>query len=128
MPKWDGKAERDLLLAMRIAQGENNLSKGDWDKAAEIMKTMGHADATGTGISQRWSKVILKNFREQQAQGAVKGGNGATSAADSAPAPAAIPGRRGRGKDDVNKRKKREQAQDYKGDAEQAHVTKKQKH
>ncbi|KAK5628673.1 hypothetical protein RRF57_004388 [Xylaria bambusicola] len=125
MPKWDGKAERDLLLAMRIAQGDASLSKETWDKAAELMITMGHKDAT------RWSKVILKNFREQQAQAAVQGGNGATPAAGSAPAPAAIPGRRGRGKDAVSKRKKREEARDGgsgRSDAGRAPAIKKQKH
>ncbi|KAI1362679.1 hypothetical protein F5Y08DRAFT_268108 [Xylaria arbuscula] len=46
MPKWDDKAERDLLLAMRMAEGGNAVSKENWEKATKIMKALGHTDAT----------------------------------------------------------------------------------
>ena len=52
--KWDDKAERDLLLAMRMAEGTNTISKETWEKATELMKAMGHTDATVSCFCDRF--------------------------------------------------------------------------
>lgn len=57
MPKWDDKAERDLLLAMRMAEhGANPISKETWVKAEKLMREMGHNDAT---VSDSWRYFLL---------------------------------------------------------------------
>ncbi|RWA05945.1 hypothetical protein EKO27_g9161 [Xylaria grammica] len=99
MPKWDDKSERDLLVAMRMAEsGANSVTKETWVKAASIMNQMGYNDSTSTGISQRWTKVIQKNFQSQYPQ-ALGNANGtaaapAAAAGGTTPSPAATPRRR----------------------------------
>ncbi|KAI0858080.1 hypothetical protein F4860DRAFT_517139 [Xylaria cubensis] len=67
--KWDEKMERDFLLAIRIAEsGYNPITRDTWNKATELMKMMGYVDSTWTGISQRWSKNIQKDFQVQYPQ------------------------------------------------------------
>ncbi|KAI1167688.1 hypothetical protein F5B18DRAFT_398300 [Nemania serpens] len=86
--KWDEKAERDLLMAMRIAENAYNpVPKNVWEKAAALMGMMGHEDATWTGISQRWLKTVQKDFQIQYPQAVeITGGD--------APAPAPARARR----------------------------------
>ncbi|TGJ88650.1 hypothetical protein E0Z10_g146 [Xylaria hypoxylon] len=125
--KWDDKSERDLLMAMRMAErGTNTVTGENWAKAANIMIQMGYEESTGTGISQRWSKVMQKDFLRKHPQAL---GNAAGAAAPgTTQAPAPTPGRRARG---AAKKRDREQEQNEKRDdeaaAEEAHVNKKQK-
>ncbi|KAJ8121892.1 hypothetical protein ONZ43_g1774 [Nemania bipapillata] len=45
--KWDDKAERDLLMAMRIAEnGYNAFSIETWKRAAKVMEMMGYTGTT----------------------------------------------------------------------------------
>ncbi|KAI1187285.1 hypothetical protein F5B17DRAFT_430721 [Nemania serpens] len=91
--KWDEKAERDLLIAMRVAEnGYNSISKETWEKAAALMMMMGYEDASGTGISQRWLKSIQKDFQIQYPQ-----------AATVTPAPAPAPARQAKRKQQQQK-------------------------
>ncbi|GAP85858.1 hypothetical protein SAMD00023353_1401570 [Rosellinia necatrix] len=69
MPKWDDEKMVDLLMAMRVAEnGYNAVTKDTWFKITAVMKMMGHGDATWTGLSQRWSKVMQKDFMEKYPQ------------------------------------------------------------
>ncbi|KAI0551940.1 hypothetical protein F4679DRAFT_582003 [Xylaria curta] len=62
--KWDDKMERDFLMAIRVAESAYTpITRATWNKATELMKMMGYADSTWTGISQRWSKNIQKDFQ-----------------------------------------------------------------
>ncbi|KAI1199734.1 hypothetical protein F5X97DRAFT_322219 [Nemania serpens] len=89
--KWDEKAERDLLMAMRIAEnGYNSVPKDVWEKTARLMVTMGHEEATWSGISQRWMKTIQKDFQSQYPQAIEV----AAATATTAPAPARRPKRK----------------------------------
>ncbi|KAI2640144.1 hypothetical protein GGS21DRAFT_487886 [Xylaria nigripes] len=64
--KWDDKAERDFLLAMRIIEhGAKSVTAGTWKKASEIMEMMGYQDVSPAGVSQHWSKILLRNFQTQ---------------------------------------------------------------
>ncbi|KAI1177204.1 hypothetical protein F4777DRAFT_577259 [Nemania sp. FL0916] len=83
MPKkWDEKADRDLLLALHVAEsGTQPVSRETWEKAVPIMKALGYADATWTGISQRWSKFIYKKFQNDHPE--LLGDSASASAAPS---------------------------------------------
>ncbi|KAJ8132873.1 hypothetical protein O1611_g752 [Lasiodiplodia mahajangana] len=66
MPKWDDKSERDMLLAMRIAEnGYAPFTQENSKKAARVMTMMGYPEVTWGSVSQRWSKVIQRNFQKK---------------------------------------------------------------
>ncbi|KAI0912097.1 hypothetical protein F4823DRAFT_560325 [Ustulina deusta] len=97
---------------MRMAEhGANPISKETWVKAEKLMREMGHNDATWTGISQRWSKFLLKNFQNQYSQAL---GNG-----DDAAAPA--PARRAKRQKRAPQKREREEEE---GDDDEATVKK----
>ncbi|KAI3322556.1 hypothetical protein HD806DRAFT_536394 [Xylariaceae sp. AK1471] len=112
--KWNEKRERDLLFAMRIAEhGYDPMPMKTWAKTANIMNMMGYQDATDTGVSQRWSKSILKDFQKNHPQaldiaaGTAPGPAAAAAAgSSSAPAsnPAPTPARAPRGRPQKRKR------------------------
>ncbi|RYC58482.1 hypothetical protein CHU98_g7724, partial [Xylaria longipes] len=64
--KWDDKMEKDLLMAIRVAEsGYNPVTRDTWTKATEVMKMLGYTESTWTGISQRWSKFTQKTFQHK---------------------------------------------------------------
>ncbi|KAI0973987.1 hypothetical protein F4678DRAFT_458775 [Xylaria arbuscula] len=62
--KWDEKSERDLLLVICMTEvhGSTTFSKAKWEKVGRLMKAMGHTGANWSGVSQRWSKVLVRDF------------------------------------------------------------------
>ncbi|KAI1811578.1 hypothetical protein GGS20DRAFT_592903 [Poronia punctata] len=61
---WTGEAERDMMIAVQIAQNGDQAIPGKvWAKAAELIKDK-YPDATASALSQRWSKVILKDYKK----------------------------------------------------------------
>ncbi|KAI0182467.1 hypothetical protein EV127DRAFT_488089 [Xylaria flabelliformis] len=89
--KWDEKMERDFLLAIRIAEsGYNPITRDTWNKATELMKMMGYVDSTWTGISQRWSKNIQKDFQIQYPQ-ALQVATGQIAVGTAVAGPATVP-------------------------------------
>ncbi|KAI1425679.1 hypothetical protein F5Y12DRAFT_713957 [Xylaria sp. FL1777] len=105
---------------MRMAEhGSNTISKETWVKAEKFMANMGYKDATWTGISQRWSKFILKNFQNQYSHVLGSGANGDDAVAPApalAPAPPPTPGRRGKKR--APQKREREQEEQYENDDE----------
>ncbi|KAI1133462.1 hypothetical protein F5Y10DRAFT_260343 [Nemania abortiva] len=121
MPKkWDDKSERDLLMAMRITEsGYNAYSQDSWKKAAEVMRMMGYQDATWTGLSQRWSKVIQKNFQNDHPQALeVAAGTVAVAGPASAQATNSAPAS-GRRANRTTRPQKREREQEEQKEAEE---------
>ncbi|KAI1270914.1 hypothetical protein F5Y07DRAFT_53593 [Xylaria sp. FL0933] len=120
--KWDDKSERDLLLAMRMAEhGSSPITKGTWAKVEAYMRAMGHNEATEAGVSQRWQKTILRNFQAQHPD--------ATTNATNAPAPAAAPTPARRAKKRATQKREADQEEQHEGgeDVEKAPAAKKQK-
>ncbi|KAF2973367.1 hypothetical protein GQX73_g233 [Xylaria multiplex] len=101
--KWDDKSERDLLLAMRMVENRTKpVTQANWLKTAEVMQQMGHQGVTWTGISQRWTKVMQKDFVEKYPE--VLGNAAGTAAPGTTQTPASTPTRR-RAKGGGRKRK-----------------------
>ncbi|KAJ2988339.1 hypothetical protein NUW58_g4030 [Xylaria curta] len=45
--KWDDKAERDLLMAIRLVESQYNaVTMQSWKKIAQVMNMMGYENAT----------------------------------------------------------------------------------
>ncbi|KAI0479572.1 hypothetical protein F4859DRAFT_476540 [Xylaria cf. heliscus] len=58
--KWDDKAERDLLIAIRIAEsGYNPVTRDTWNKATEVMKMMGYPDATVSNLRRHFLLAMI---------------------------------------------------------------------
>ncbi|KAK7747965.1 hypothetical protein SLS53_001217 [Cytospora paraplurivora] len=101
--KWDDASVQDLTFAVMMSANDGNINiKANWDKVEEIMKDWGH-DFTKSAMNQRWSKKVLKDFRQRHPDGdggsspatpASKAGGG-SSAARTPKTPAS---RKGKGK------------------------------
>ncbi|KAI1819690.1 hypothetical protein F4861DRAFT_543674 [Xylaria intraflava] len=75
--KWDDKAERDLFLAMRVAeQGYGNVSKDNAKKVVELMEIMGYPNLTPRTVGERWHKALTKNTKVQFTRVLEGGGTG----------------------------------------------------
>ncbi|KAI0402216.1 hypothetical protein F4802DRAFT_600279 [Xylaria palmicola] len=111
MPKkWGDKEERDLLLAMRIAESSYNpVSQKTWEKAARLMTLMGYEGSSALAISEGTGDASV-----------------AVPSAAAAPAPPA-PGRRGK---QTKREKEEDDDEDDKGEVakeKKAPAAKKQK-
>ncbi|CAG9979483.1 unnamed protein product [Clonostachys byssicola] len=70
--KWGPLEERDLAMAVILTQhGER--PKYDWVRIQEMMEAWGYTFSRDA-ITQRWSKKIMKDFKERHGADAVKSG------------------------------------------------------
>ncbi|KAI0597340.1 hypothetical protein F4775DRAFT_560783 [Biscogniauxia sp. FL1348] len=122
---WDEKAERDLLLAMLMAGSPPGQFKApSWATVARNMATMGY-NTNQSAISQRWSKNIFHDLKQNhpnmfQPDGGADSPAAAAGAAKPAAAAAPAAGKkRGRGRPPKAKKVKQEEEED--NHADEAH-------
>uniref|UniRef100_A0A8H7TS94 Myb-like domain-containing protein n=1 Tax=Bionectria ochroleuca TaxID=29856 RepID=A0A8H7TS94_BIOOC len=76
--KWGPLEERDLAMAVILTQhGER--PKYDWVRIQEMMEAWGYTFSRDA-ITQRWSKKIMKDFKERHGADAAKSGPSVSAA------------------------------------------------
>ncbi|POR34160.1 Uncharacterized protein TPAR_05654 [Tolypocladium paradoxum] len=71
--KWDMAAERDLSVAIILANNEGKPSY-NWPKVYSIMESIGYG-FTKDAISQHFTKVVMKDFKARNGDVTKKGGS-----------------------------------------------------
>ncbi|EMR66822.1 hypothetical protein MGN70_010833 [Eutypa lata] len=81
---WSDKADRDLLLAIIIMHlttikpsGVDVVANVNWGPVEKKYKELGYPDATVSSISQRFTKVLLRPYKDEVKR---RGSKGADSA------------------------------------------------